>query len=168
MYSNSVLMNKHLLNFWKDLKKDYSIKAGEQFEDDAADIFFPDETYEMLHRTHDVNTNSKRFIRSSLNPDFQFQIRETRIQFWVECKLRFNNSDDALINVFKPGQLQRYKQYEHTFLFLETYRYDDQYLYFVPMWHLKYDRLYLNTLKPYEITMDPPIRPGLIKKYLMQ
>lgn len=77
-------MNKHLKNIWTDIWKDSSIKAGEEFEDDCADIFFPDELYEMLHRTHDVNTNSKRFIRSSLNPDFHFEIRNTNIQFWVE------------------------------------------------------------------------------------
>ena len=57
------------------------IKSGEDFEDDAADIFFPDNVYEILQRTHNFNTNRKRFIRSSLNPDFQFKIRDSKINF---------------------------------------------------------------------------------------
>ena len=108
-------MKKHLLNLWRDYWKNPSIEAGEEFEDEVADEFFPDDLYEMLHRTHDVNTNRKRFIRSSLNPDFQFEIRKTNIQFWVECKHRENNSDSSLIKVFKEGQLRRYQQFPNSF-----------------------------------------------------
>lgn len=159
-------MNKHLKNLWKDYWKNPSIKAGEDFEDEVADEFFPDDLYEMLHRTHNVNTNRERFIRSSLYPDFQFEIRKTKIQFWVECKHRENNSDATKISVFKSGQLKRYQSYPNTFLLLCTYRFDYDYLYFVPMSHIKYDNLFMSFLKPYELTLDPPVLPGLIKKYL--
>lgn len=159
-------MKKHLLNLWKDFKKNPSIKAGEDFEDEVADEFFPDDIYEMLHRTHDVNTNKDRFIRSSLNPDFQFEIRNTNIQFWVECKYRENLSDSSMIKVFNPGQLKRYQSYRNCFLMLCTFRYDEDFVFFVPMWEIKWDNLYLSFLYDYEITMDPPILPGLIKKYI--
>ena len=159
-------MNKHLHNLWKDLWKDPSIKAGESFEDTVADMYFPDSAYEMLHRTHDVNTNSKRFIRSSLNPDFQFEIRGANIQFWVECKHRENNADLTSISVFKNDQLKRYKSYPNCFLMLCTYRYDDQMFYLVPFSEIKWDNLFLSFLKPYELTLDPPVMSGLIKKYL--
>jgi hypothetical protein len=158
-------MNRHLLNLWGDFWKNPSIKAGEDFEDFVADAFFPDDMYEMLHRTHDVNTNSKRFIRSSLNPDFQFEVRETGLQFWVECKHRENNYNDSIIHVFKEDQLNRYQSYHNCFLLLCTYRFDSQYMYFVPMWHIQYESLYLSFLKDYEIKMNPPIFPGLIEKY---
>jgi hypothetical protein len=159
-------MNKHLLNLWKDLIKNPSIKSGEAFEDDVADSFFPDNLYEMLHRSHDVNTNAKRYIRSSLWPDFQFEIRNTNVQFWVECKHRENNSDSSKIDIFKPGQLDRYKSHFNTFLMLCTYRHEEQYFYFVPMWHIKFNDLFISFLKPYEVIYDPPILPGLVKKYL--
>jgi hypothetical protein len=159
-------MNKHLMNLWKDVWKNPSIKAGEDFEDGVADEFFPDDLYEMLHRTHDVNTNSKRFIRSSLNPDFQFEIRKTKIQFWIECKHRENNSDSTSINVFKNDQLKRYQSYPNCFLLLCTYRFEEQYFYLVPMADIKWDNLFLSFLKNYEVTMEPPVLPGLIKKYL--
>lgn len=159
-------VNKHLQNLWKDLLKNPSIKSGEDFEDEVADEYFPDNLYEMLHRTHDVNTNSKRFIRSSLNPDFQFEIRGSNIRFWVECKHRKNNFDGTLISVFKPGQLKRYQSYKNSFLLLCTYRFDKDFLYFVPFSHIKWDNLYLSFLKPYELTFEPPVMPGLIRKYL--
>jgi|SRR5882724_7763437 len=159
-------MNKRLLTHWDYFWKNQSIQSGEDFEDDVADEFFPDDIYEMLHRTHDFNTNRKRFIRSSLHPDFQFEIRDSNIQFWVECKHRENNRDATLINVFKNGQLSRYQSYENAFLLLCTYRFDEQYMYFVPFAHIQWDNLYLSFLRPYQLTFDPPVMPGLIKKYL--
>jgi hypothetical protein len=159
-------MNKHLLNLWKDLWKNPSITSGEEFEDFVADEYFPDNIYEMLHRTHDVNTNSKRFIRSSLSPDFRFEIRKANIQFWVECKHRENNFDSSTIHVFKNDQLRRYQSYPNCFLLLCTYRFDEQMFYFIPMKAIKWDNLFLSFLKNYELSMEPPVLPGLIKKYL--
>lgn len=155
-----------MLNLWKDLVKNPSIKAGEALEDDVADHFFPDSLYEMIHRTHDINANSKRFIRSSLYPDFHFEIRSTNIQFWIECKHREINTDSSTINVFKGDQLKRYQSFHNCFLLLCTYRFDEQYFFLVPMRHIRWDNLFMSFLKSYEIIIEPPIMPGLIKKYL--
>src|SRR5690348_13371122 len=93
----------------------YNIKAGQRLENRVADRYFPDDIYEMLHRTHDFNTNRKRYIRSSANPDFQFEIRHYGIQFWVECKRRENNWNKSEIEVFKDNQLARYKKFPNCF-----------------------------------------------------
>jgi hypothetical protein len=98
--------------------EDLWIKSGEDFEDDAADVFFPDDLYEIVQRTHNFKTNIKRFIRSSLNPDFQFEVRDSNIKLWVECKYRENKLNLDYVNVFKSGQLNRYKSYENSFLLL--------------------------------------------------
>jgi hypothetical protein len=141
------------------------IKSGEDFEDDAADIFFPDNIYEMLQRTHNFSTNNKRFIRSSINPDFQFEIRDSKIDLWVECKYRENKLDLGYVNVFKFGQLKRYKSYENSFLLLCAKTHGEQYVYFVPFSHLKWDNLYFSFLEPYGLKYGPPVRPGMIIKY---
>jgi hypothetical protein len=47
-----------------------------------------------------------------------------------------------------------------------TYRFEEQYFYLVPMADIKWDNLFLSFLKNYEVTMEPPVLPGLIKKYL--
>jgi hypothetical protein len=142
------------------------IKSGEDFEEDTADVFFPDNIYEILQRTHSFITNSKRFIRATLNPDFQFEIRDSKINFWIECKFRENKSDIDYVNVFKFDQLSRYKSYENSFLFLCAKYNGEQYLYFVPMAHLNSDRLQFSFLEPYRLKFGPPVRPGIILKYL--
>ena len=159
-------MRKHFSNIWKDFIKNPDIKDGEDWEDDVADFFFPADLYDLIHRSHDVNTNSRRYILSSLWPDFWFRDKKSGIEFRVECKLRNNYRESDLIDLFKPGQLQRYQQFENTFLLLCTYFDDQEHYYLVPVWHIKYDKLYRSVLAPYEILMDPPILPGLIKKYL--
>lgn len=153
-------MNKHISAIWKDLIKDPSIKNGEKFEDDVADYFLPEDLYDLIHRSHDVNTNSKRFIESSLWPDFQFRVKGTSIEFWVECKWRGNNFDKTKIDVFKKDQLSRYKNHYNTFLLLCTYFHNEECYYFVPMWHIQYDSLFLSFLRPYEVIYEPPIMPG--------
>ncbi|MBS1597313.1 MAG: hypothetical protein JST75_03750 [Bacteroidetes bacterium] len=159
-------MNKHLVNKWIHFWENQSIQSGQDFEDDVADEFFPDNIYEMLHRTHDFQTNRKRFIRSSLDPDFRFEIRGSNVSFWVECKHRENNRNASEINIFKSGQLERYHKYENAFLLLCTYRYDEQMLYLVPFIDIKWNNLFLSFLRPYELTLEPPVMPGLIRKYL--
>jgi hypothetical protein len=142
------------------------IKYGEEFENDVADEFFPDETYEMLDRTHSFNANRKRFIRSSLNPDFHFEIRELKKDFWVECKFRENKQDLEFIKVFKTGQLERYMSFKRSFLLLCTKRQRIQYLYLVPIKHIKGDILHFSFLEPYRLKHNPPVRPGVIIKFL--
>lgn len=159
-------MNKHLIAFLKDIFKPRSIKNGERFEDETQDYWFPEEHYRLINKTHDVNTNSKRYVESSLAPDFEFVIRNAHIKFHVECKYKDNATNRNTLDVFKPGQLTRYKGYRNTFIFLCTYINDNRCYYFIPVWHIKYDNLYISALKNYEVTMEPPILPALIMKFV--
>lgn len=151
-----------------DPAKKKAFKDGEKLEDYVQEYFFPPDLYEMIHRTPDALTNARRFVRSSTYPDFQFEVKGTRIRFWVECKLRSNKKNEAKIHVFKPRQLERYQNFDHPFLFLKTFYNDKALFYFAPIWYLTDDQLSLTTLKPYLITLKPPILHGLIKKYLFK
>lgn len=162
---NVLLMKKNQMNYTSK-REELWIKSGEDFENDAADIFFPDNMYEILQQTHNFSTNSKRFIRSSLNPDFQFEIRDSKINFWVECKFRENKSNLGYVSVFKFDQLYRYKSFGNSFLFLCAKSNEEQYLYLVPFSHLNSDRLQFSFLEPYRLKFGPPVRPGMILKYL--
>ncbi len=158
-------MKKAQPNKVSDLESQW-IKSGEDFEQDAADVFFPENFYEILQKTHNFYSNSKRFIRSSLNPDFQFEVRDSDVKIWVECKFRENKQNLEFINPFKFGQLDRYRSFENSFLFLCTKIHGEQYVYFIPFTHIKNGNLTFTFLEPYRLKHGPPVRPGMIFKYI--
>ncbi|MFD2921318.1 hypothetical protein ACFS6H_16445 [Terrimonas rubra] len=160
------MLKKHLTNIWKDLIKNPDIKDGERYEDIVCNDYFPASHYDLIHRTHDVNTNSIRFIESSKWPDLWFRIKGTKTEFRIECKMRNNYTDSNLINICTDDQLQRYKTFPNTFIMLYAYSdngYDD---YLIPVKEMRFKGMYLNQLHPYLIKYDPPIFPGLITKYI--
>lgn len=159
-------MNTSFNNLWNDRPENPYLKNAEDFENNVADEFFPDNTYEILHRTHDFRTNAKRFIRSSMAPDFHFEIRNTNIQFWVECKHRQNYYNEMQLEVFKPGQLTRYKSYPNSFLFLGTYLDGQRHLYFVPFYKIKWKILFFSFLQDFEFPYNPPVYPSFVIRYL--
>ncbi len=147
--------------------KEQRIKSGEGFEEDAADLFFPDHLYEMLHRTQDNTTNKKRFVRSSLNPDFHFEVREEPgINFWVECKFRELHQFNEQIHKFDSEQLKRFRSFQHSFLFICVKIQREQYYYFVPFSHIRTNELHFSFLNPYIVSVEYPVSPALVKKYL--
>lgn len=76
-----------------------SYSKGEAFENFVEKILFPSNHYEILHKTQDIRQNSKRYVRSSLKPDFQFKCKTTGKIFYVEAKFRsktFNDQYDVL------------------------------------------------------------------------
>ncbi len=144
-----------------------SVKSAEELEEETADIFFPDNLYEMLHRTHDFNTVQKRFIRSSLNPDFHFEIREDpRLNFWVESEFREIHQFNEFINVFNDEQLNRYQSFGNSFLFLCVKIQRELYYYFIPFNHIRTNDLHFSFLNAYAVSADMAISPELIRKYL--
>ena len=157
------LLLKNLLN---NIFIDSSVKTGEQLESLVEREFFPTGLYELMQRTHNFRTKKESFGNYSTDPDFQFQIKGEKIKFWVECKHRDNINNNTSISVFKPGQLNRYRANYNSFLFLRTYFHDKPRLYFVPLYKISGDLLFISFLEPYELTMNPPVWPGLIKKYL--
>jgi hypothetical protein len=148
-------------------KEQHNVKSSEELEEETADVFFPDNMYEMLHRTHDFNTTQKRFVRSSLNPDFHFEIREEpRANFWVESELREIHQVNEFINVFNNEQLTRYQSFAHSFLFLCVKIQREQYYYFIPFSHIKSNDLHFSFLNAYAVSFDMAINPELVRKYL--
>ncbi len=150
------------IKFWEDL----SIETCEAFEKYVASNFFPEYLYEILEKTPDFRTKLDRFIRSSLNPYYRFEIKNANIQFWVECKFRGNSQNSNLISVFKPEQLSRYQTYQNSFLFLCTYKYKREYQFLVPINDIKGDSLYLSFLEPYKLNFNFPVKPELLMKYI--
>jgi hypothetical protein len=157
-------MNNYQIAYYKEPE---TVDPDESFEEYASETFFPDHLYEMLHRTQDSSISKKRFIRSSLNPDFHFEIRNAPGKhFWVECKyLEIDQIHDA-IHIFSNDQLHRFKAFENSFLFLCVKIQREQYYFFVPFNQIKSTELYFSFLNTYIVSVEPPISPELIGKYL--
>lgn len=160
------MFKKHLGNLWKDIIKDKNILNGERYEEFVCDECFPAALYDLIHKTHDVNENSKRFIESSKWPDLWFRIKGTRTEFRIECKMRNNYNDSNYIEICTDEQLKRYKTFPNTFIMLYAYTENDYDNYLIPIKNLSFKGLYTNQLQPYLIKYDPPILPGLIAKYI--
>ncbi len=148
-------------------KEQHSVKSSEELEEETADVFFPDNIYEMLHRTHDFNATQKRFVRSSLNPVFHFEIREeTKMNFWVESEFREIDQFNGFINVFNEEQINRYRSFENSFLFLCVKIQREQYYYFIPFNHIKTNDLHFSFLNAYAVSADMAISPESVRRYL--
>jgi hypothetical protein len=157
-------MNNYQIPYYKEQEL---TNPGENFEEYASDTFFPDHLYEMLHRTQDSRINKKRFVRSSLNPDFHFEIRnEPGRHFWVECKFLEIYQMNEPIHVFRDDELNRFRSFEHSFLFLCVKIQREEYYFFVPFSQIKSNELYFSFLNAYIVSTEPPISPELIEKYL--
>jgi hypothetical protein len=92
----------------------------------------------MLHRTQVSGMNKKRFIRSSLNPDFHFEIRnEPGKHFWVECKYLEIDQIHEAIHILNNDLLNRFKTFENSFLFLCVKIQREEYYFFVPFNQIK-------------------------------
>jgi hypothetical protein len=147
--------------------KEETVDPDECFEEYVSETFFPDYLYEMLHRTQDSGMNKKRFIRSSLNPDFHFEIRnESGKHFWVECKyLEIDHVQDAIC-IFSNDLLTRFKTFENSFLFLCVKIQREEYNFFVPFSQIKSHEVYFSFLNTYFVSAKPPIGTELVGKYL--
>ncbi len=140
--------------------------SEEEFEIGAAFQFFPEDLYQIMHSTHDYTSEAKRYIRSSPDSGFQFGIRHTNVNFWVECKYRENKENNDRLNIFNDGQLAKYKSLEHSFLFLCTNRNGRPANYFIPFNHISDNELNFSSIEPYRLSDGLGIRPGMIHKYL--
>lgn len=156
--------NAYQMPYYKD--KSW-FQLSDDIEAETADTFFPDDVYEMLHRTMDTKEGNKRFIRSSLNPDFHFEIREKPgINFWVECKFMEIGQFSEKIELFTPGQLIRYKSFGNAYLFLSVKIQREQYYYFVPFNQIKTNEVHFSFLNPYSVTANAPVKSELLYRYM--
>jgi len=138
-----------------------SFKAGKKFEDYVRCELFIDRYYDLLEMTHDYNTNSKDYVKSSLKPDFKFRDKWTKKEFYVEAKFRtglFNGK----IQWCNESQLKRYQEYHRetpVFLILGMGERADcpEFLSLIPMSLAKYPGLFPNYAEQFEIKPNTPI-----------
>jgi hypothetical protein len=147
--------------------QDLPIKPGADFEaSSAAAQFFPKDLYEIVHSTHDYSADSSRYIRSSPDPGFKIEIRNTHVNFWVECKYLENKQDSEIVQVFNEGQLNLYKEVENSFLFLCAKLRGEVNNYFIPFQHISSNDLNFSFIEPYRLNYGLGVRPGMIQQYL--
>ena len=94
----------------EEISKPTSFVKGEDFENYVRETIFPKDSYKLLNRTHNYQTNKSDFVDNSLMPDFELQCLETKQKFYVEVKFRqgvYSHKDK--IEWCKPYQLKRYK-----------------------------------------------------------
>ena len=92
------------------MEKNYneeSFKKGEQFEKYVEEIIFSDAHYEVIYKTSDSKQNRRRFVKKSLEPDFQFRCRITGKEFYVEAKWRAKPYKD-LYQVLSEKQFESF------------------------------------------------------------
>ena len=90
-----------------------SFKKGKEFEDYIQNIIFPKEQYDLVHRTHDYEQNSQRFVEDTNKPDFKFRCRISKQEFYIEAKYRSKYIEDK-IQVMNVGQFYRFKEINST------------------------------------------------------
>lgn len=146
---------------------DLPVKPGPEFEASSeAARFFPKDLYQILHSTHDYSADASRYIRSSPDPGFKIEIRNTQVNFWVECKYFENKQDSENVQVFNEGQLSMYKEVENSFLFLCARLRGEVNNYFIPFHHISSNDLNFSFIEPYRLNYGLGVRPGMIQQYL--
>ena len=96
--------------FSKEVSKPESFEKGEKFESYVRDFIFPLKDYDLVHKTHDFNSNDGDYVESSLKPDFKLRDKRNGQEFYVEVKWRkgtYNRQNK--IEWCNKNQLKRYK-----------------------------------------------------------
>ena len=163
------IMLKKVLNVFQDFidfivldreeyKKKLAFKKGKEFELYVLDNLFPEKYFELLEMTHDHNTNSKRYVKSSLKPDFLFKDKKTGKIFYVECKYRSRLYKDKFHWAKNEEQFQRYKDIEsnenipvYIAMGLGGSADNPDKVFLMPLKEIKYIDLYPSVLKNWEI-----------------
>lgn len=118
---------------------------------------FDSRYFDLVEMTHSWNTNSDRYVESSLNPDFLFRYNPTGEEFAVECKFRSGLNSVGMIEWSNPKQFKRYIDYSNNakipvfvvigFGGVDT---DPDKLFVIPLVEIKYPSLYISVCKKYE------------------
>ena len=96
--------------FTNEVNKPASFIKGEEFENYVRKYIFPKSDYDLVHKTHDYNSNNGDYVESSLKPDFKFRDKKNGNEFYVEAKWRrgvYNKENK--IDWCNQNQLRRYK-----------------------------------------------------------
>ncbi len=154
-----------------ELFKPKSFVKGEAFEDYLRRNVFPDEGYETLHRTHNINIIDDDFNEENKLPDFKFRSLSKKWEFWVEAKYRSKPGKNK-IEWCKEYQLRRYRRYDKDlalFVALGVGGSPEKpsVLYVFPLRKLPYTTAFLSALRPYRVSLhDLPIRVDVLRNQL--
>lgn len=150
--------------FTNEVNKPNSFIKGEAFEDYVRKYIFPKSDYDLVHRTHDYNSNNGDYVESSLKPDFMFRDKKNGKEFYVEAKWRkgiYNRENK--IEWCNDKQLKRYKAIDKNenkvFVILgfgDKPTYPKEIVIF-PMKGCNYNALYDSFLDRYSFYVNKPV-----------
>lgn len=98
---------KGISTFITSAKTPKSFVDGEKFEKYIRNVIFTSDIYKIISKTHSYAENSKDYIESSLNPDYEFQPFDSKWSFHVECKYRDITSNiDKILDVLDEHNIK--------------------------------------------------------------
>ncbi len=83
---------------------------GTRFEEYLLDLF-PEHQFDVIEMTHSFKRNEKRFVESSLKPDYILRHKKSGQVFAVEAKYRSGLNPKGMLEWAKPYQLDRYREF---------------------------------------------------------
>lgn len=163
---NLEIKNKNLI------QKNDSFQKGEEFEQYTRDYLFPKDRFDLLERTHSYETNKDDYVESSLKPDFKFRCKESKIEFWVEVKFRKGKLYQNKLEWCSKRQYYRYLKTNETespviiCLGVKGQASNPEKIFLFPIKKIKYNTVYLSTIKPYEFYTKKPVFSSHLEKLL--
>jgi hypothetical protein len=150
------VLTRALKAAWAEMNKPGTYVTGDEFEHYVRGYLFTKEGYDLVHQTHDYETNSDDFVEASKEPDFRFRSRRSGREFLVEAKYRSRLYREA-VEWCKPYQLNRYKAIDNDISVLVAiglggHPNSPEHVYIVPVRHIniKWIRLSPSFLRNYE------------------
>jgi len=142
----------------KDLVSDEPFDVGLRFENYVQDLFSL-KYFSIVEKTHSPETNSERYVESSMNPDFVFRYIPTGEMFAVECKFR-TGLYNGMLRWSNPLQLQRYRDFSYTrkmpvFIVIGLGEDLDE-MFNIPLEEAKYPDLYPSVFNRFSRPPDKP------------
>ena len=137
-----------------------SFRVGQKFEEYVRKYLFIESYYDLVHKTHDYNTN-KDYVLSSLKPDFIFRDKWTKREFYVEAKFRSGHYNNK-IPWCNERQLARYQEYNRempVFVILGIGGDPNRpmFLSLIPLSQARYTDLFTSYIRKFDIEVDQPV-----------
>lgn len=121
---------------------------GTRFEEYVLDLF-PENQFDIVEMTHSFKRNEKRYVESSMNPDFLMRHKKTGELFAVEAKYRSGLNPKGMLEWAKQYQLDRYREFAKerkipVYIVIGFKGFDDEPddLFIIPLEEAKYPALY--------------------------
>jgi hypothetical protein len=154
-----------------EVNKPETYVKGDEFEDFVRKHIFPSNSYEVLSRTHDYNSNKNDFIQSSKEPDFKFKAKINDKIFFVEAKYRSKYFNGA-VEWCKNYQLTRYRTINKTtpvfiIIGVDNSPSSPKQIFLIPIKCIKYTKLFHSFLKEYEIPNNHSVSPDKLNRLLV-